>query len=48
MTDRLGEILARRPWLQESLLTGALLVLFLLCTNSLVNNNLNPFIYFRF
>lgn len=26
----------------------ALLVLFLLCTNSLVNNSLNPFIYFRF
>lgn len=25
-----------------------LLVLFLLCTNALVNNNLNPFIYFRF
>ncbi|MTB51449.1 MBOAT family protein [Lewinella sp. W8] len=48
MTDRWGEILARRPWLKESLLTGALLVLFLLCTNSLVNNNLNPFIYFRF
>lgn len=25
-----------------------LLALFLLCTNALVNNNLNPFIYFRF
>lgn len=30
------------------LYTTTLCILFLLCTNSLVNNTLNPFIYFRF
>jgi alginate O-acetyltransferase complex protein AlgI len=48
MINQMGEKLARYPHLKEVLLTLGLLVIFLLCTNSLVNNNLNPFIYFRF
>lgn len=47
-TQRMGERLARFPRLREALLTLSVLILLLLCTNSLVNNNLNPFIYFRF
>ncbi|MEM9930525.1 MAG: MBOAT family protein [Bacteroidota bacterium] len=32
----------------DALRISSLLILFLLCLNALVNNNLNPFIYFRF
>lgn len=41
------EKLDQRPVLQL-LYLATLLLLFLLCTNALVNNSLNPFIYFRF